>query len=78
MRGYVFGHSSFAGKTGISIEERQKGANSQWPEMAISSVPKRQTLLLSRQTDIVVNVGAHTHKEEAIFVFCSVAYLCPK
>jgi hypothetical protein len=54
MRRYVFGHSSFAGKTGISIEERQKGANSQWPEMAISSVPKRQVLLLSGQTDVEV------------------------
>jgi len=55
--GYVFGHSPFAGKTRISVEEKQNAGRAKQPEMAISLSPKGQALLLSGQTDIEVKGG---------------------
>jgi hypothetical protein len=51
-----------------------------WPEQEAYERlrPKSRPLTPHTASHLVVYIGAHTHKEEEIFVFCSVAYLCPK
>src|SRR5258706_12783400 len=60
--GYVFGHSLFAGKTGISREEQQNAERASSPKWLFLRLASRQALLLLGPTDREIRGGKHHEK----------------